>query len=78
MYVDANQNEKPDSGILLQHHTLNILIVIGLFTVLIINAVILNSSIFMYTINLFLETICFLYVAKYFEYEGYQKAAMLL
>lgn len=32
----------------------------------------------MYTINLFLETICFLYMAKYFEYEGLQKIAMLM
>ena len=32
----------------------------------------------MYTINLFLETICFLYMAKYFEYEGHQKIAMLM
>jgi len=34
------------------------------------NTVFVYSSQFMYTINLFVETASFLYMAKYFEYDG--------
>ena len=32
----------------------------------------------MYTINLFAETLAFLYMAKYFEYDGSQQIAMFM
>ena len=34
------------------------------------NNIFAYSSQYMYTINLFVETLCFLYMAKYFEFEG--------
>ena len=62
-----------------EHQLFNLFIVVALVLVFIFNnTYFAYSSIFMYTINLFLETICFLYVAKYFEYEGLQKIAMLM
>ena len=83
MYVDKN----PKSGKMQEyaadgrseHQIFNVFIVVALICVFIFNnTYFLYSSIFMYTINLFLETICFLYMAKYFEYEGLQKIAMLM
>jgi len=32
----------------------------------------------MYTINLFVETLCFLYMAKYFEYDGSETVAFVM
>ena len=62
-----------------EHSVFNVMIVFALICVFVVNnTIFINSSIFMYTINLFLETICFLYMAKYFEYEGLQKIAMLM
>ena len=42
------------------------------------NTVFANTSKFMYTINLFVETLCILYVAKYFEYDGAHSVALFM
>ena len=42
------------------------------------NTVFVYSSLFMFTINLFVETLSFLYMAKYFQYEGSDIVAFVM
>jgi hypothetical protein len=58
---------------------LNGFLVLGTLSMLFVNnTFFINQSNFMYTINIFAETLAFLYMAKYFEYDGSQNIAMFM
>lgn len=42
------------------------------------NTIFVYSSLFMFTVNLFVETMCFLYMAKYFQYDGSDYVALVM
>jgi hypothetical protein len=59
--------------------SINVYIILSLVCVFFINnTVFVSSSLFMYTIHLFVETLSFLYLAKYFQYEGSDIVALVM
>jgi len=62
-----------------QQRGLNVFMILSSVLVFFVNStVFVYSSQFMYTINLFVETLSFLYMAKYFEYEGSESVALAM
>lgn len=62
-----------------QQRSINVYIILSLVSVFFVNnTVFVYSSLFMFTINLFVETLSFLYMAKYFQYEGSDIVALVM
>ena len=62
-----------------EQRSINVYIILSLVSVFFVNnTVFVYSSLFMFTINLFVETLSFLYMAKYFQYEGSDVVALVM
>lgn len=76
---NAKKGKKANFGDVNQQRSINVFMILSSVSVFFVNnTVFVYSSQFMYTINLFVETLSFLYMAKYFEYDGSDTVAFVM